>query len=388
MKKLVIFSNESVFSGSANTGVGETVDSLANSLGKEYDTYVICPDGHGVLTKFPGNMRKRGKNVRTCRVFSVTYFLVEKEQWPSEGWQIVDEIKPDILHNFGTIDGYTLLSERPKRMIYSFDRGETIANVENVEMHLRAYDAVRVGSEEYARALLAQDNELSKALAALPDFSGAKNGIGTPAYAPEKGLLVTAKYSAKDLSGKEKCKEKICKIHGIPKDKVLFLMMCHLCKEKGAYAVIECLHTIRDHGGFTLLVGDVSEELKSQLVGLGREDGVLWLADRPSPLKAIPMFAAADYYLCPSEEEPGGLLPMQASRYGTIPIVSRVGALVDNFAEENAIVIEENGIGEAIEQAFALYANEEEKQRKQKACMLQDFSWNSRKTKYTNLYEG
>jgi starch synthase len=100
------------------------------------------------------------------------------------------------------------------------------------------------------------------------------------------------------------------------------------------------------------------------------------------------MFAAADYYLCPSEEEPGGLLPMQASRYGTIPIVSRVGALVDNFAEENAIIIEENGIGEAIEQAFALYANEEEKQRKQKACMLQDFSWDSRKTKYTNLYEG
>jgi starch synthase len=112
------------------------------------------------------------------------------------------------------------------------------------------------------------------------------------------------------------------------------------------------------------------------------------MPDRPNPLKAIPLLAGADFYLCPSTDEPGGLLPMQASRYGTIPIVSQVGALVDNFSEDDAIIIKDGGLTYAIEQAFSLYADEDALQAKRKACMEQDFSWDSRKAEYVALYEG
>ena len=220
------------------------------------------------------------------------------------------------------------------------------------------------------------------------DFDGAVNGIATPAYAPEKGLLVTAKYSADNQAGKLACKEKICKIYGIPKNKTIFLMMCHLNAEKGADSVLQCLHTVRDYGGFTLLVGDTSEELAPKLGAFTRADGVLWIPDRPNPLKAIPLLAGADFYLCPSTDEPGGLLPMQASRYGTIPIVSQVGALVDNFSEDDAILIADGGLTSAIEQAFSLYADADALQAKRKACMEQDFSWKSRNAEYISLYEG
>ncbi len=388
MKNLVIISGESVFSGSARTGVGEMADSLAYSMGKNYNTSVVCIDGRGVLTKFPGNMRRRGEHIRICRVFSITYYLVAASKWPELGWEIVNSLNPDILHNLDCVDGYTRLSKRPKRMIYTFDRRETLESVDNLATHLKQYDAVRTGSKTYAQSLLAEESELGAILMTLDNFGGIVNGIATPIYAPEKGLLVTAKYSADNMAGKSTCKDKICKAYGIPKDKVIFLMMCQLGIEKGADSVLQCLHTIRDNGGFTILAGAASAELEPQLKALTHADGALWISERPNPLKAIPLLAGADFYLSPSVEEPGGLLPMQASRYGTVPIITQVDALADNFTADNALLIGDDGLRGAIESAFALYADTEALTAKRKACMEQDFSWDSRKAEYISLFEG
>lgn len=387
MKKLALIANESVFSGSAKTAVGETVDSLANAIGKKYDTYVICPDGYGILTKFPQNMRKFGPYVRTCKVFGVTYYLINQQHWPELGWEVVNTIKADILHNFSDVEGYLKLSYSPSKIIYSFDKKEIIENVENIELHLSKYDAVRVWSKEYARKLLAQENKLGTILANLSNFDGVINGIATPAYSPEKGLLIASKYSANNQAGKETCKEKICKIYGIPKDKVIFLMMCHLNNEKGMGSVLQCLPIIRDNNGILLLAGEPSEEFKSQLNILTRKEGVILMHERPNPLKAIPLLAGADFYLNPSIQDPGGLLPMQASRYGTVPVITYIDALVDNFNEENAIIVENNDLAKSIRKAFELYADKESLQKMRKACMDQDFSWNNRKAAYTDIYD-
>lgn len=387
MKKLIIISNESVFTGSAKSGVGEMTDSLANSVGREYDTIVICPDGKGILTKFPGNMRKYDTQTRTCRVFGVTYYMVEYMAWPNHAWKIADTLDADIIHNLANVDGYTQLTKRPSRMIFSFDRKESIENIRDIDVHLAQYDAVRTGSASYNNSLLRQRSTIGSVLANLNNFGGISNGIATPGYAPEKKLLITAKYSAEDQSGKQKCKDKLCKIYGIPNDKVLFLMMCDMCHEKGADAVLNQLHFIRDNGGFTLLVGSSCNELKNRFKSLTRADGVIWIPDRPNPIKAIPMMAAADFYLSPSITEPGGLMPMQASRYATVPIITPVDALADNFNRDNSIFIEDN-LEDAIANAFSLYSDKEALRIKRKACMEQDFSWKNRKTAYLDLYEG
>ena len=45
-KKLIIFSEESIFAGNIKCGIAEVVDSLAFSLAQEYEVMVVCAEGH------------------------------------------------------------------------------------------------------------------------------------------------------------------------------------------------------------------------------------------------------------------------------------------------------------------------------------------------------
>jgi glycogen synthase len=80
-------------------------------------------------------------------------------------------------------------------------------------------------------------------------------------------------------------------------------------------------------------------------------------------------------------------MPMTASCYGAIPIVTLNGGLSDNFNEDNAIVVDDNGLSDAISRAAALYADKDALMTKRKVCMDQDFSWTTRKAEYIELYE-
>ena len=52
-------------------------------------------------------------------------------------------------------------------------------------------------------------------------------------------------------------------------------MMCRLVRDKGIDDVLKAVHTIRDSGGFLLLVGKGEKPYEEQLAKLTRDDGVL-----------------------------------------------------------------------------------------------------------------
>lgn len=382
MKKLVIITPQSVYSGWVKNGMAELGDSLANSLGKDYTVTMICVDGGGTFARTASDMREIEPGVRACRFSTVDYYLVKEKLWASKVAELVELIAPDILHNFAEPDLLSKLATRPARAVYTFDTADQVENPE----YLRDYDAVTTVSETYARQVLADGGNLATVLADL-NFRGITNGILTPVISPEKGLLIASKYTAEDQSGKAVCKKRLLQMYGIQGDPALFLYMGRLVAEKGMEQMLACVDTIRENDCVLIVVGQGAEEYEYTLRKYKRSDGVVYVDRWVSPVQAAPLAAGADFYLNPSLFEACGLMPMTASRYGAIPIVTPVGGLVDNFNSENAIIVTDT-LDAAIEQAAELYRDTEALTAKRKACMEQDFSWATRKQGYIALYEG
>jgi len=110
--------------------------------------------------------------------------------------------------------------------------------------------------------------------------------------------------------------------------------------------------------------------------------------------------AGADMFLMPSRFEPCGLNQMYSLRYGTIPIVRRVGGLADSIVDYTEQTARDcTGTGfvfqrytvhamlEAIRRAVKVYRTPEEWRQLQHNAMRQDFSWSVAAKHYVQLFQ-
>lgn len=384
MKHLVIYTDESMLSGTANSGVGEVADSLANAMTTDYRVSVVCADGKSQFTNATTVREKVSEHVRKCRLFGVDYYLVSRSKdFLADIIAMIDSLQPDIFHSFGKPELLESLSYRPSKTVYTIERAYYVNGKESA---LEGYDAITTVSEAAARELLENGDALSDVLAKKP-FRGITNGILHEVFAPEKGLFLQSKYTAEIQYGKIACKNRLLATYGIKGNPCLYLMMCRLEAIKGIDRVIEALPQIKENNGFVVFVGTGEKEYESKLSALSRDDGALFVHRFASPLQTIPMMAGADFFFSPSEKESCGLMVMHACRYGTIPITTLNGGLADNMDEDVAIIIGEDGMSAAIDQAVALYADSPSLTAKRKKAMCKDFSWATRKRGYMEVYE-
>jgi starch synthase len=115
--------------------------------------------------------------------------------------------------------------------------------------------------------------------------------------------------------------------------------------------------------------------------------------------RAHRLIGGADMILVPSRFEPCGLTQLYGLRYGTVPVVRRVGGLADTvvpvdpaslaegratgFAFEHAQTFE---LTRAVRDAVALYRQGEPWQQLMRQGMRQDFSWRGPAQQYLELY--
>ncbi len=107
------------------------------------------------------------------------------------------------------------------------------------------------------------------------------------------------------------------------------------------------------------------------------------------------MFAGSDLYLMPSRFEPCGLTQMQAMRYGSIPVVTAVGGLVDTVTDAD---LHRNGTGfvagrtasdDLLAALFRAERRVRDRRRRaaiQKRIMAIDWSWREPARQYVALY--
>ena len=167
-------------------------------------------------------------------------------------------------------------------------------------------------------------------------LTGILNGIDQTVWNPQIDGLVAANYSAHDLNGKWVDKERVQHELGLAVDpgRMLAVMVSRLTDQKGADLLLGVLPKMRELGIQLALVGSGDPALQDAFRKAAQE-APGWVSvtigyDEPLSHRLI---AGGDLILVPSRFEPCGLTQMYGLRYGTLPLVRRVGGLADTVHE-------------------------------------------------------
>jgi starch synthase len=229
--------------------------------------------------------------------------------------------------------------------------------------------------------------------------SGILNGIDTDVWDPSTDTYLHHRYTAdSSKEGKEKNKQDLCNTFNLDPSKPLFAFIGRLVGEKGAdllpQAIGDAYYYIGRRMNF-LILGSGFPEVESALYGMkaqAQRDYDVYLGYNEG--LSHKMYAGADFLLMPSRVEPCGLNQMYAMRFGTVPLVRRVGGLKDTVrdygeSEGYGICFNHSAVGDithAIWRAVELYGDQPMLHDLRKRMMSLDFSWETSVGRYIDLY--
>ncbi len=235
------------------------------------------------------------------------------------------------------------------------------------------------------------------------DLVGILNGIDTNTWNPADDKALPAPYSRDDLAGKRLAKAAVLAAYGLPHDQTalerpLVGMISRMVPQKGVDLIAA--------------IGAELPQLDAAFVVLGTGDPRyqdFWrtlAARHPDRIGARIGFderlahlieGGADIFLMPSRFEPCGLNQMYSLRYGTVPIVRRVGGLADTVVDDSpgqaaptGFVFEDYTAAAllgTIRRALAAFRNPSKWRALQAAGMSQDHSWDRSAREYVKIYE-
>ena len=232
------------------------------------------------------------------------------------------------------------------------------------------------------------------------DYVGILNGLDYKEYNPATDKLIAAKYTAEDLSGKEKCRRALEEELGWQHScSPIIAMVGRLYDQKGLALVERMLHELLLNDDFRLVVLGTGDNRYESLFQNAQEcynDRVRALIGF-DPALSHRVYAGADLFLMPSLFEPCGLSQLIAMRYGTLPIVRETGGLADTVVPYNRY--DGTGVGFSFEAfnahdmaytiRYALSCIRDDEVRKGliKNAMTADFSWDKSAKEYKQLYK-
>lgn len=228
---------------------------------------------------------------------------------------------------------------------------------------------------------------------------GILNGIDNEVWNPATDAMLPKNYNQKTVeSGKKKNKESLCELFQLDPKKPLFTFIGRLVGEKGADLLPDIFYKALQQS---------NEEINILVLGSGESH----IEHRLNQLKnhfpnsynvligynealSHHIYAGADFLLMPSRVEPCGLNQMYALRYGTIPIVRRIGGLKDTIIDIGdggfGICHDQSSVwdvGHAIGRAFDLYLDQKKIKQIRKIIMNIDHSWDKAAQEYIDLYQ-
>ena len=235
-------------------------------------------------------------------------------------------------------------------------------------------------------------------------ISGILNGIDTEVWNPATDPAIAVRYDATRLQGKQACRQALqaeLKLAPDP-NALLVAIVSRLTSQKGLDLVLAALPEWVAAGAQLAVQGTGEPALEAafrmaQLAHSGRVHVHIGY-DEP---RAHRLVAGADAIAVPSRFEPCGLTQMYGLRYGTLPIVRRVGGLADTVIDDAALgsspALPANGfvfdaatpqaLVQVVQRALAAHRTGNLWSLRMAAAMGQSLSWDKPAREYLALYD-
>lgn len=234
------------------------------------------------------------------------------------------------------------------------------------------------------------------------DLYGIINGVDYATWSPDIDQNLPARYSRSDLAGKAACKLRLQEKFGLARnpDVPVIGIVSRLTEQKGFDLIEQAMPRLMQRDLQLVVLGTGMPRYHESLTALQRKHpekfGLMLAFDNPT---AHLIEAGSDLYLMPSRFEPSGLNQLYSLRYGTVPIVRRVGGLCDTIVDYNT---ETSRAGLATGFTFDAYSADEMLKAVDRAlkvfrekkdwdalvglCMRQDWSWEHSAEQYVQVY--
>lgn len=229
-------------------------------------------------------------------------------------------------------------------------------------------------------------------------LTGILNGIDQEVWNPATDTRISANYSVHDLGPKWINKERVQQILGLQVDpgRMLAVIVSRLTDQKGADLLLGVLPRMRELGIQLALVGSGDPALQESFRRAAEENpgSVAAVIGYDEPL-SHQLIAGGDIILVPSRFEPCGLTQMYGLRYGTLPLVRRVGGLADTVHEyhdgqpSNGFVFQNADVHDfalALSRAADVWQDRGAWEWRMRTAMAADHGWGPAAHEYLEMY--
>ena len=231
------------------------------------------------------------------------------------------------------------------------------------------------------------------------DLVGLINGVDSAVWNPTTDAFLPARYSASDMAGKAVCRAELLKSCGFDLSFTgpVYGMICRMTEQKGVDLVLANQDFFLNEFSGLVVLGSGERRIEEAVRALAaRSSRHVYLGARLDEAMSHLIEAGSDFFLMPSLFEPCGLNQMYSQLYGTVPIVSRVGGLIDTVVDADADPLDGTGLmapttaaglREALGRSLRLFSDKPRMAAVRERGMKRQFGWGSTASAYEKLYQ-
>jgi granule-bound starch synthase len=365
-------------------------------FGPGEDCVFVANDWHSGLVPLliKDVYQPRGQFKKAKVAFCIHNIAFQGRFWPESFKDMA--LPPASLEKLGFKDGYNKVFNEKTPLDDDAKPQDSMAKSLQDKLNwmkagILAADKVLTVSPNYASEISANAEkgvELDKYIRQVGGAEGIVNGMDVTEWNPKTDKYLPVKYDKSSVfEGKAAAKAALQAEMGLPVDPTapVFGYIGRLEEQKGVDILLAALNKLPANAQVAIL-GTGKAKYEQMVKSMGQKNPKFKGVVKFSAPLAHMITAGADFILVPSRFEPCGLIQLHAMQYGTVPVVSSTGGLVDTVKEgttgfhmgafdpDKLNPADADAIAATVSRASQVYTTPKFKEMV-RACINQDLSW-------------